>query len=253
MSDWLHGLVDRQQASVGSLLRFLLLFRRAYMFRCAEGLDVLYRTNTILLGDGKLIEASLFSASSSPSPRRVLVPTNLMSVITKLELIWTWKLFAHPNGLKKQTLDRAHMASHLHLLPKAFPMLVTLYISYTDHLYGRREHPERYLAEIDDELLSPLATMAGQLPRLKRCLVELPTNTFDVLLERAERAKSNIVKRRLRSQDEFEWDIGKTKDSESDVLADHHSIWIQGGVESDLAFDYLGKPFSMSARMHVLL
>ena len=221
-------------------------------YRCAEGLDILYGTNTIVVSNAKLVDMLLSSALQNAIQQRVLVPTHLLKLITKLEVMWDWGLFHRADGLKKQSTDRSHMKGCLDLLPKAFPNLMTLYMSYSDGLYRRREAPENYLSEIDEELLFPLARMAGQLPRLHKCTVELPSNTFGPLISRAYSTQSKIENKHL-DDIKFEWRCDGVTDGGYNTGVGNISIWMKSGVESDLRFDYQGKPFSMATRPQVLL
>ena len=121
----------------------------------------------------------LLRSASDPLRQRVLVPPQHLALLTKLELVWAWALFCSPTFAQQQTAQRADMMRNLDLLPRAFPNLVTLYLSFSNALYHRSIPPDACLNEIDDTLLLPPSAMMGQFSKLqsKKCIVELPTNT----------------------------------------------------------------------------
>ncbi|OAA63389.1 hypothetical protein SPI_03552 [Niveomyces insectorum RCEF 264] len=234
-----------------------------------EGIYVLFGTNTIFIGSGKLIEAVLHAASERPHPQRTLVPSHHLELLTRLELVWDWALFLRPENLQHQTAQRADMARSLGLLPQAFPNLVTLFISYSDALYHRSTKPDDCLDEIDHELLSPLSTMASHFHRLKlsKCIVELPTNTFRPLMLQAGRQGRKIDQGRSWQDVRFWWEPdGNTRmpengceNADEDLPEETHmkgpsraGFWVKSGVESDLIFDYLGQPVTLSTQPQTL-
>ncbi|GAB1318068.1 hypothetical protein MFIFM68171_08278 [Madurella fahalii] len=158
------------KCTVGAL-GCLLACRQAY----AEGIDLLYSTNTFFIES-----AALFDAWFCPVPRsrHLLLPQRLAS-ITSLELRWRVLLFGRDNQEHRSDQDRAHLASHLRHLCAAFPNLRTLVLSFSDLLYNdRRVRPAQALDEIDRVLLRPLAEAVARLPlraQQQSVVVELPS------------------------------------------------------------------------------
>jgi hypothetical protein len=279
MPDWMHGMVDDLSAGVSEFFALALIFTRAFrltlksMPRYTEGIHVLYSTNVIFIGSRKLIDTLLLSASDdSALGQRVLVPPDRLMLLTKLELVWDWALFIRSEDVEQQTAHRVDMLRSLSLLPRAFPNLVTIFISYSDILYKRPIRPEVYMAEIDRELLVPLSEMVSQFSRLNRCVVELPTNTFGPLMSRAQRSGSEVDKGRSWQDVRIWWEpgcntreggFGSTDETlepcGEDQLEPKHRLkgragfWVKRGVESDLTFDYLGQPRYSSTEPQVLL
>lgn len=275
MLDRLLGMADDLPAGVSGFaalcLPHLALGSRL-THRYEEGIKVLYGTNTMFLASRKLIDTLLLSASSdSPVRQRVLVLPHRLTLITKLELVWDWALFIRPEDVEQQTVHRADMARSLGLLPRAFPNLVTLFISYSDVLYRRPISPNTYLDEIDHELLLPLSDMLREFSGLCQCVVELPTCIFRPLLSRAQRSGNEVDKGRSWQDARFWWepdrDIGEKRvagtdetlkpSGESQPEQKHRvksraGFWVKSGVESDLFFDYTGQPKYSSTEGQVL-
>ncbi|KAK3935702.1 hypothetical protein QBC46DRAFT_396872 [Diplogelasinospora grovesii] len=248
---------------------WLMTCRQAY----TEGIHVLYGTNTIFIGSRRLVDTLLLSASDSPLRQRVLVPPHRLVLLTKLELVWDWALFVRPEDVEQQTVHRAGMVRSLGLLPRAFPNLVTIFISYSDILYRRPIRPDEYLAEIDHELLLPLSEMVSQFSRLRKCVVELPTSTFRPLMSRAQRSGNEVDKGRSWQDVRFWWEpdccnmkgdgagstdatletSGENQPEQKHTLKGRAGFWVKWGVESDLFFDYLGQPRYLSTEPQVLL
>jgi hypothetical protein len=237
--------------------------------RYEEGINVLYGTNTIFLASRKLIDTLLLSASSDRSPlrQRVIVPPHRLTLVTKLELVWDWALFIRPEDVEQQTVHRADMARSLGLLPRAFPNLVAVFISYSDMLYRRPISPDAYLGEIDHELLLPLSGMLREFSGLSQCVVELPTCTFRPLWSRAQRSGNEVDKGRSWQDVRFWWEpdrdieekrVGRLESSGENAPEETHRVkgragfWVKSGVESDLFFDYMGQPRYSSTEGQVL-
>lgn len=168
---------------------WLLASRQAY----AEGIDVVYATNTICIMSDRFLDALLRSASSAvpqpPETTPTLLPPFHLARITRLELAWEWALFQDQNPAlaPQQTAQRAAFQDTLALLPAVFPRLVTLYVSFSKKLYQRTSmRADACLDEIHEVLLAPIEAMMGKLSRLqrRRCFVELPINTSLALVER---------------------------------------------------------------------
>ncbi|OIW22891.1 hypothetical protein CONLIGDRAFT_674636 [Coniochaeta ligniaria NRRL 30616] len=248
-------------------LGWLMTCRQAYN----EGINVLYSTNTIFMASRKLIDTLILSVSNSPLGQRVLVPPHRLVLLTKLELVWDWALFIRPEDNEQQTAHRADMVQSLGLLPRAFPNLVTIFISYSDVLYRRPISPDKYLGEIDRELLLPLSEMVSQFSRLDQCVVELPTCTFRPLMSRAQRSGTEVDKGRSWQDTRFWWEpdcnvkeegAGSTDETpetsrenqpdQKDRLKGRVGFWVKSGVESDLFFDYQGRPGYLSTQGQVL-
>ncbi|KAH8896312.1 hypothetical protein GQ53DRAFT_778957 [Thozetella sp. PMI_491] len=223
-----------------------------------EGIRLLYSTNTIFIESRRLIIDLLLSAPGSPLNQRVLVPPNHLAYITRLELVWGWTLFTRPEYAEQQNTHRTDMVRSLDLLPRAFPNLVSIFISYSDNLYRRNIRPEEFFAEVDSNLLAPHSEMATRLTRLEKCIVELPTNTFRPLMARAEKSGNKIDKGRSWQDVRFWWEPGRHIDEngakqQQQLQGSRIGFWVKWGVESDLSFDYLGQPTRLSTAGHTLL
>ncbi len=176
-----------------------------------------------------------------------------------------------PEDAEQQTLHRADMALDLELLPRAFPNLVYIFISYSDSLYSRLIEPGNYLAEIDRELLSPLSEMVDRCSRANKCIVELPTSTFYPLMARARRSGNDIDEGRSFQDMRFLWEPGcdlkqqdnmkideapalplKNRAEPRSSLKERVGLWVKWGVESRISFDYLGRPRNFFTEPHVL-
>ncbi len=171
------------------VMGWLLACRQTY----AEGIDVLYSTNTFFLES-----TALFDALFCPAPHhahQLLLPQRLAS-ITSLELRWElllWGKITHSRDypwtsdpLTPLFADkgRAQLAVHLRYLGEAFPNLRTLVLTFTDSLYHDAQvRPVWALDEINRLLLRPITDAVARLQHLQRqrVLVELPSNVFDDL------------------------------------------------------------------------
>lgn len=275
MLDRLLGMADDLSTGVSGfrcLLSPQLTLGSLLAHRYEEGIGVLYGTNTIFLASRKLIDALLLPASSdSPLRQRVIVPPHRLTLVTRLELVWDWALFIRPEDIEQQTVHRADMARSLGLLPRAFPNLVTIFISYSDMLCRRPISPDGYLGEIDSELLLPISDMLREFSGLSRCVVELPTCTFLPLLSRAQKRGNEVDKGRSWQDVRFWWEPDRDIEEKSVASTDEtletsgesppeqkHRVkgragfWVKSGVESDLFFDYMGQPRYSSTEGQVL-
>ena len=179
------------QCHIG-VMGWLLACRQTY----AEGIDILYSTNTFFLESTALFDA-LFCPATLRATQRLLLPQRLAS-ITSLELCWElllWGQIAHRRGnpwasdpLTPLFADkgRAQLAAYLRYLGEAFPNLQTLVLAFTDSLYHDAEvRPVWALDEIDRLLLRPIADAVARLqhPQRQHVVVELPSNVFDDLID----------------------------------------------------------------------
>ncbi|KAH6637369.1 hypothetical protein F5144DRAFT_629262 [Chaetomium tenue] len=169
----------------------LLACRQAY----AEGIDVLYSTNTFFLESTALFDA-LFCPAPHRTSQQLLLPQRLAS-ITSLELRWELLLWGQiPRGrgnpwtrepLMPLFADkgRVQLAAYLCYLGEAFPNLQTLVLAFADSLYHDSQvRPVWALEEIDRLLLRPIADAVARLqhPQRQHVVVELPSNVFDGVL-----------------------------------------------------------------------
>ncbi|CAK7232759.1 hypothetical protein SCUCBS95973_008364 [Sporothrix curviconia] len=116
--------------------------RRWQWWGYAEGIDVLYGSNTICIMSDRLLNALLRSTpitllGISPVPQSTLLPPSHLAHITRLELAWEWTLLEDPALAPHQAAQRAVFEDALALLPSAFPNLVSLYVSFSKKLYQR--------------------------------------------------------------------------------------------------------------------
>ena len=169
------------KCTVGAM-GWLLACRQAY----AEGIDVLYSTNTFFIESTALFDALLYAG-----PRRadqlLMLPQRLAS-ITSLELrwnvlLWGWRYHqpGHPRSHVFADKGRAQVAAYLSCLGDVFPNVRTLVLSFTDDLYSDfQARPARALDEIDRLLLRPIADAVARLPQAQRqhVVVELPSAVF---------------------------------------------------------------------------
>ncbi|EFX05706.1 hypothetical protein CMQ_3775 [Grosmannia clavigera kw1407] len=213
-----------------------------------EGIQVLYGTNTLFIEGGPLI-ATLLQASSlvlgSALSRRILVPPRQMALLTKLELVWQWTLFMRPDQVKAQSANRSEMARSFDLLPRTFPHLLTLYISYLDGLYDRSVRPEEYEAEIEQELFLPLHQMACRFGRLGKCIVEIPTVVFQPLLARAKKGGNEIDQGHSYHDVRFWW-------QPEPMQTGKVGLWVKSGIEGNLFFDHKGEARTRNTQLSIL-
>ncbi|KIH92457.1 hypothetical protein SPBR_02798 [Sporothrix brasiliensis 5110] len=229
--------------------------RQAY----AEGIQVLYGSNSIVLSRAKLIDALLASTDrlpSSPSIQHVaaVVPTAHLDRILRLEIAWDWCLFARPVHSDEQTAARARVVDLLESLAHvgAFPRLVSLVLAFGDSLYQRSQPPDQHLDDVDTALLMPLGDLATRRNnRLLQLTVELPTNTFEPLYSRAVRTGSVYEGGAAYGQRRFWWPpptvSGERGDDETDRVDIGCGFWVKSGIQSSLCFDYQGKPYRLGA------
>lgn len=269
---------------------------------------MLYSTNTIFLGRAKLIDALLRSTDLSVGYTSIppaVVPTAHLARITRLEIDWDWPLATRTDHSDdEQAAARAGMAASLMRLARAdaFPRLTSLVLSYGDTLYHRPEPPQTCLEDLDEALLQPLRRMTatfwkGRQNKRKRrndrdkdsrgqdatptlsLTVELPTNTFEPLCERAVRCGgvydrgSGYFDRRfwcpsivkvdeagMPVEDEHGKDDDnkeKEENEENEENAENKGkgrrrivdcgFWVKQGIESELNFDYQGNPYRLTA------
>lgn len=179
--------MEPQRCMIGCM-GWLLASRQAY----AEGIDVVYATNTICIMSNRFLDALLRSVPQ-PTPGRTLLPPSHLVRITRLEIVWDWALFQDQDPVlvetagTTETAQRAAFQETLTLLPAAFPRLVALYVAFSAKLYERMsKRAGACLDEIQDVLLMPLDAMMSKLGRLQRhrCFVDMPINTSVAFVER---------------------------------------------------------------------
>lgn len=247
---------------------------------------MLYSTNTICIGNHHLINTLLCSAAAAATAasdddghhlhlqQRVLIPLHHLALLTRLELIWDWALFLRPDKSQMQTEQRAAMRQSLDGLPHALPNLASAVLSYGDSLYYRSVAPSTCMAEIDRELMLPICGMASKLKKNGNgavgVVVELPTNTFRPLQERAWRRGGKIYpgrslvdiriwwepepERKSEPEPGFEFAAGPgpEPEPEHDSKQTSAGFWVKSGIESNLFFDYLGQARTMATEPSVL-
>ncbi|KAF6835367.1 hypothetical protein CMUS01_05818 [Colletotrichum musicola] len=212
----------------GCALGWLRACRMAY----AEGVEVLYATNTFVIESRDLLDALL-------AGRKVILPQRL-SAVRELELRLEVLLIGDPNLLNAQGKDKMQMLPDLGGFAARFPGLQSLVVSFSDYLYNDPHlRPKDRLPEIERLLLQPLALMAERLvPQLERpVVVELPSNVFCDLggLELEEERQGD------------EWGDGKGTWLRYPVGGSEGWYYVKEGVETDLFWDYQGRGRWLSA------
>lgn len=137
-------------------------------------------------------------AGSCP-PRALILPASL-AMVTRLELDWDLGLFLPPEQHAKEADQRAVLQRRLALLPRTFPALQRLAVSFRKGSYGRVPKvsygviytvSDEMLCLMADEmhlvLLVPHHAMAQQLPRLEHMAVYLPFWPSQSLMDWAAR------------------------------------------------------------------
>ena len=253
------------------VMGWLLACRQAY----AEGIDVLYSTNTFFMESTALFDA-LLCAGPRRASQPLLLPQRLAS-ITSLELrwnvlLWGWRYHqpSHPQSHLFADKGRAQVATYLSHLGDVFPNVRTLVLSFTDGLYSDfQARPARVLDEIDRLLLRPIADAVARLPQAHRqhVVVELPSTVFGDLngtwkgppglgLEVEKRgeewgdAKGNWLRYPLRAPSAFrsahlDADIRKVENTTSGGLGHGLLYYIKEGTQSDLFWDHAGNARSL--------
>jgi hypothetical protein len=237
---------------------WLLSCRQAY----AEGIDVLYSTNTFFIEGDALLSNLVCPDPALGTSRHLILPERL-GRITSLELRWRLVLFGDTwrpyRGREHNAAeDRALLAADLRHLCDPFPNLRKLVLSFGDPLYNDdRVRPRDTLDEIERVLLRPLADAVAHLPlplRQKGVLVELPTNVFGDLgglgLEREEKGyevgdEKGIWLRYPLSRAFRLAESVQTSRSASEPGNGSDSFYhIKQGEESDLFWNWKGEPQS---------
>jgi len=228
----------------------------------AEGLEVLYGTNTFFVES-----LALFDALFCPVPcraRQLLILPQRLASITSLELRWEVLLFGrlgHQQGDPWTHLyadeGRAQVATHLRYLGEAFSGVRMLVLSFGDFYNDYSVRPALVLGEIDRVLLRPIADAVARLPQAQEqpVIVELPSNVFrDVHGDCAPGLGLEAEKRGE------EWGEGKgvwlryplpsssAVQGEGDGPGQDLFYYIKEGAESDLGWDYNDNPRSLSYR-----
>lgn len=252
---------------------------------------MLHGTNTIFLSRVKLIDAILKSTDVSSGIPPAIVPIGHLALITRLEIAWDLPLATRPIHDDKQAAARATQVERLAHLARAdaFPRLAKLTLAYGDILYQRPGPPEKRLDDLDEGLLHPLREMTaffwknrqakveprkdasrGQDAPTLKLTVELPTNTFGPLFERAVRSGEvyesgqSYFHRRfwcvsnvpidedgmpMEGEEEEEEDNSEQGDEDDTATAKHKMVdcgfWVKTGMESRLNFDYQGNPYRL--------
>lgn len=162
----------------------------------AEGIHVLYSTNTFFIES-----TPIFDALFCPPPvaqQHLLLPERVAS-IKSLELRWDMKLFGITTDVVEElyydaSSNRRQLASHLGHIDLAFPDLRRLVLTLEDGLYrDGRQRPRQVLDEIDRVLLQPIARLVGKLSRLEKpVVVELPRNVFTDLKDRDSQQRLSL-------------------------------------------------------------
>jgi hypothetical protein len=237
---------------------WLLACRQAY----AEGIDVLYSTNTFFIEGDALLSNLVCPDPALVGSRHLILPERLER-ITSLELRWKLLLFGDPyrpyRGREHTAAeDRAQLAADLRHLCDPFPNLRRLVLSFSDPLYNdRRVRPRDTLDEIERVLLRPLADAVASLPlpvRQKGVLVELPTNVFEDLgilgLEREEKGydvgneKGIWLRYPLSRAFRLAESVQSSHSASEPGNGGDGFYYIKQGEESDLFWNWKGEPQS---------
>jgi hypothetical protein len=240
---------------------WLLACRQAY----AEGIDVLYSTNTFFVeGDALLSNLVCPDPAVVDTTRHLILPQRLER-ITSLELRWELLLFGPPYRPYRRreynaAEDRALLAAHLRHLCDPFPNLRKLVLSFSDPLYNdARVRPRDALDEIERVLLRPLADAVARLPlplRQEGVLVELPSNVFQDLgglgLEGEAKGyevgdEKGVWLRYPLSRRHLAESVQSSQSASEPGNGSDGFYYIKQGEESDLFWNWKGEPQSHAA------
>ena len=208
--------------------------------RYGEGLQVLYSTNSFFIDGGAFFHILL---GQHESPEHSLIPQSNLKMITSFESRWSFKLFSLVPAVQEDA--RKSLREYTRLLPRAFPSLTKLYISFRDPIYSRNTPPTDVMDEIDNELLGPLSRVLTEAVCLREYTVALPQNLFDPLSAKNREAGGKLIIGKAIIDRKF-WQPVIRDDM------DGRGFWIAWGEQSNLYFDAQGKPNLMSHRAYVL-
>ncbi|KAK3370633.1 hypothetical protein B0H63DRAFT_487336 [Podospora didyma] len=226
----------RCESGVGAM-GWLLSCRQAY----AEGIDVLYATNTFFIESRDLMDA-LFRPrprlDTDTTPRQHLLLPERLASVKSLVIRWEVVLF----GWLPTEEERAHLIAQLRHLGGSFPSLESLVLCFQDGLYNNpRQRPADALDELERVFLKPLADAVRGLPlrgtKEGGVVVEVPSNVFGEL----GRLGLNVEVRGVEwaSSSVFWWKY-PIADDKSDEKGGFY--YIKQGAMSDLYWDCDGKP-----------
>lgn len=151
------------------------------MGRYVEGLEVLYRTNTIHIAN-----ATLF-----PRLQRLLVPERLADIVS-LELVWGHhELRPSLWGPSRP----AQLPLYLHILSDHLTGLRKVFISVVKPIYPNH-------ADITKDVFEPLDGFVGSTPRLTEVCVSVPWLTFSKVVVAAVKPTPRAV-RNAASEEKF--------------------------------------------------
>jgi hypothetical protein len=235
-----------------------------------EGVDVLYSSNTFFIESSGGLNGLL--CPEARTSRQLLLPRRLDS-ITSLELRWDVLLFGrhqrpiHDRHWHLAHEDRAQVAAHLRHLADTFPNVRRLVLSFGDFYNDYQVRPAQVLDEINRVLLRPIADSVARLPSLEQqVVVELPSTVFRVVSGdeyELRGAPGLALETEKRGQ---QWGEGKgvwvryplsagsasVQPGKVEGVQDDQGLfyYIKEGVESDLYWDYTGKPRSIAFDIH---
>ena len=211
-----------------------------------EGREVLYADNSMFIDGGPLLDVLL---QQQESPQQTLIPPADLHLVTCIETRWRFEIFSLDPAAQLEA--RNSTAEYIRLLPRAFPALTKLYISFADPVYSRNIPPSEVADEIRDALLEPLSRVLVQTTRLADYTVALPSNLFGALSAQNVAAGGQIVKGKAVVDRKF-WQPCLSRSGLDSDQGPPQGYWIAAGEESNLNFDATGKPFLMSHRAAVL-
>ncbi|CAK7201508.1 hypothetical protein SEUCBS139899_004214 [Sporothrix eucalyptigena] len=237
---------------------WLLTCRQAY----AEGIDVLYGTNTIFIGRKKLLDALLPTErpTENDTPRHIL-PMAHLARLRKLAVVWNWSLGLgvgeyRLNEVRRQQHhenERGRMGRQLARLadPAMFPRLQHITFGFGDTLYQWPAEPDGRIDEIEDVLLRPFGEMVAAFRasgRKVNTVVELPKNVFEPLYANSERTGGIIGEPLSYSIQRFWWAFEKEEDEvetkgEGVGGVGGVGFWVQTGIKSHIRHNPNGNPY----------
>ena len=195
---------------------------------------------------GPLFDALL---QQQESPEQTLIPSVNLHLVRCIETRWRLEIFSLDPAAQFEA--RNAMAEYIRLVPRAFPGLTKLYVSFADPVYYRHAPPVEFTDEVHAALLEPMSRVLLQVTHLVDYTIALPTNLFGALSAQDQAAGGQIVKGKAIVDRKF-WQPCLNRSGSDPDQGGARGYWIAAGEESNLNFDPHGKPFLISQRAAVL-
>lgn len=198
------------------------------LFSYAEGIDVLYSTNTIHM-------ASTVMILHLPQ----LLLTQRLDSITSVEMLWHIGPFQDAGPYDPPDFGLAGFHNLLDVLPSTFPRLTNLYISLQRDMKSAGVSLNKFRDVNESVIMTPVDDMVRRLgPCMQECDIAIPTSLYE---PRKYKATGTSIQpgRKIRGEWERFWqELPETETGDGDRTAHLRGYWVRLG-QTDIPLSQL--------------